>query len=86
MHLLRPGEWGLFTQILLAGLHYIYPAKPHSHPGHGTNVTLPVLLKPLQAGFKQRCKRDIKTVLRYSKNANIMHNAYHSFQNKPKYF
>lgn len=29
---------------------------------------------------RQRGNKDVKNVLRYSKNANIIHNAYHSFQ------
>ncbi len=38
---LRSGEQGLHTA--LTGIHplHIYPPKPHSHPGHGTNVTPP---------------------------------------------
>ncbi len=38
---LRSGEWGLHTA--LTGIHicYIHPPKPHSRPGHGTNVTPP---------------------------------------------
>ncbi len=28
-----------YTQPLLAYIRYTHPPKPHSHPGHGTNVT-----------------------------------------------
>ncbi len=37
---LRSGEWGLHT-ALLAYIRYTHRPKPHSHPGHGTNVTPP---------------------------------------------
>ncbi len=30
-----------YTQPLLAYIRYTHPPKPHSHPGHGTNVTPP---------------------------------------------
>ncbi len=30
-----------YTQPLLAYIHYTDPLKPHSRPGHGTNVTTP---------------------------------------------
>ncbi len=37
--------WGqeseVYTQPLLAYIRYTHPPKPHSHPGHGTNVTPP---------------------------------------------
>ncbi len=46
---LRSGECGLPAQHLLAGLCYTHPPKPHSHPGHGTNVTGPRRLIP--SGF-----------------------------------
>ncbi|KAI2665316.1 Transposon Ty3-I Gag-Pol polyprotein [Labeo rohita] len=38
--LLQDDEQGIAHPQLPAGLHYIRPRKPHSHPGHSTNVTL----------------------------------------------
>ncbi len=43
--LLRSGEWGFYTQPLLAYSRYTHPPKPHSHPGHGTNVTPPTRVR-----------------------------------------
>ncbi len=31
----------VYTQPLLAYIRYTHPPKPHSRPGHGTNVTTP---------------------------------------------
>ncbi len=41
--LLRPREWVLYVQLLLAGLHYTNSSKFHSHLGHGTNAPRPNL-------------------------------------------
>ncbi len=35
----------LLAQPLLAYIRYTHPPKPHSHPGHGTNVTPPTRVR-----------------------------------------
>ncbi len=40
-----------YTQPLLAYIRYTHPPKPHSHPGHGTNVTPPPGSAPSKLGL-----------------------------------
>ncbi len=79
----------VYTQTLLAYIRYTHPPKPHSHPGHGTNVTPPLMSIPPQlvrvpSGSRTRDagtggRRSTKEAKGYSMKVFLRHKDLHAY-------